>query len=407
MKSVTYLLAQRYLFNRHQEHTISIMIFMTALSIFIGSFSLTLVTAIMNGFEYTVHEKMKNIHPSATIYANDPLNVDAISHLFAQEFPAVVAYSPMAVGHVLINTPAHENAPPIVALLKGIDPNKESMVSAIGAKLRDNTTLDRAVNDNTIAIGKELARTLGLSDGDPVSLFYIEQPDGAYKKVAIEEVDAQIGGIFDTGIDEYDSAVIYCSLPFFKKLFPEQGITQIGLAIDANANNTTISHQLQQRLQLDVHTWQELYPALFSALVLEKYAMFFILLLITLVASMNIVALIFMLISYKKRDIAILSALGMHYRHIQYLFVGIGISIAAIATIVGISAAWITSILLEKYPFIQLPDVYYVSHLPARMTLSIAIIVFCAVLFIACIASWFATQRIKSINISHTLRFEG
>lgn len=407
MKSVTYLLAHRYLWSRNQEHTISLMILIASISIFIGSFSLALITSIMHGIEYTVHEKMKNIHPSATIYAQHPLNVDAISNVIKKEFPQINAISPTAIGHVLVSTPMEDDAQPIVAMLKGIDPTQESLVSSLDAKLLHHRTLSDVVHHNAIALGKELAHTLELSIGDAVALLYIEQPQNRQKKVTIEHIDAVVGGIFDTGIDEYDAGIIYCSLPFFAQLFPDQGITHIGLSCIPGTNTEQLVHILQQRLCLDVHTWQELYPALISALVLEKYAMFFILLLITLVASMNIIALIFMLISYKKSDIAILCALGMPYHQIQRLFMFIGIGLSCCAAALGVGCAWIASMILEAYPFIQLPDVYYVSHLPARMTISIASIVFCMVIFIAYIASWFATRRIQSITIAHTLRFEG
>lgn len=407
MKSVTYLLARRYLWNPQQEHTISLMILIAGISIFIGSFSLTLVTSIMNGFEYVVHEKMKNIHPTATIYGHDQLNVDAITAVITKEFPAVTAVSPTAIGHILITSQKNDDALPLIAMLKGVDPIKEAQVSAIGSKFRHGTTLTHAVRTTHIALGKELARSLQVTTGDPVSLLYIEQPHGNQKKVAIEQVDAIIGGIFDTGIDEYDAGVIYCSLPFFSHLFPEQGVTTIGLSFSSDSTTESLVPSVAQRLGLEVRTWQQLYPALFAALILEKYAMFFILLLITLVASMNIIALIFMLISHKKADIAILRALGMSYQHIRYLFMVIGISISAGAATIGILCAWITSMVLEAYPFIQLPDVYYVSHLPARMTFSIAIIVFCAVILIAWIASWFATRRIFTMQIARTLRFEG
>ncbi len=406
MKSVTYLLAHRYIGNRHHEHTISIMTLIAGISIFIGSFSLALVTAIMNGFEYTVHEKMKNIHPTATIFSRDPLNVEAIKQLIIREFPAITGMSPTALGHVLINVP-DDQSQPIVALMKGVDPAQEAAVSAIGTKFIPGTFFEQSVHDNAIAIGKELARSLGVSVGDSLSLLYLESPDTSHKKVTVEHIDAIVGGIFDTGIDEYDGGVIYCTLPFFTQLFPQEGITHLGIACRGDTDVTQLVRRLHERLGLEVHTWQELYPALFAALVLEKYAMFFILLLITLVASMNIIALIFMLISHKKSDIAILRALGMSSRHIQYLFMFIGITLASLAAFFGVGAAWITSMLLEKYPFIQLPDVYYVSHLPARMTFTIATIVFCAVLFIAWVASWFATRRISTINVSHTLRFEG
>ena len=87
MNSVTYLLASRYLSNSTQQQTIWRMMLISFISIFIGSFSLTLVTAIMNGFEHTVHQKMQNIHPAATIYTPMPIAVDAVQRVIKNEFP--------------------------------------------------------------------------------------------------------------------------------------------------------------------------------------------------------------------------------------------------------------------------------------------------------------------------------
>ena len=406
MKTIIYLLASRYLWNSKKEHTICAMMLIAGMSIFIGAFSLALVTAIMNGFEYCVHEKMQNIHPQATIYSyRDPIAVDAVQEVISTEFPEIVAMSPQAIGHVLVSG-INEEDMPTVAMLKGINPDKETLVSAIGSKLSNSSQFAEDLYNNKIIIGKELARQLDLAPGDRISLLYIEPPEGTQRKVIFEHTDAIIGNTFETGIDEYDSGVIYCSFSFFEKIFPHLGITHIGLSCKSTVTTHTVK-KLQQRLGLEVRTWQELYPALVSALMLEKYAMFFILSLITLVASMNIIALIFMLISYKKSDIALLRALGMQSTHIQYLFIMIGVGLSCIASSCGIIGAWIASLLLEQYPFIQLPDAYYVSHLPSRMTLFIGVTVFILVLLISLIASWFATRRIKSINISHVLRFEG
>ncbi|TET33765.1 ABC transporter permease, partial [Candidatus Dependentiae bacterium] len=164
---------------------------------------------------------------------------------------------------------------------------------------------------------------------------------------------------------------------------------------------------LRQRLALDVYSWQELYPALVSALALEKYTMFFILLLITLIAAMNIISLISMLISQKRADIAMLRAMGIAPQTITAIFMIIGMSVAGVAALLGILCACIASVLLERYPFIELPHVYYVSHLPAHMEWSIVVMVFVVVLLITILATWFAAQRAKSITIAHVLRFEG
>ena len=407
MNAIVLLLATRYFWKRKKESTISLMMIISSISIFVGAFALALVTAIMNGFEYTIHKKIQNIHPAATIYSHiNPISVDAVQNLIINEFPEILTISPQAIGHVLIYAHDQENNQPVVAMLKGIDPKKEAGVSAIGSKFSSLLPIDQAIHTNTIALGKELANQLGISVGATLPLFYFEQRS-TNRRVMIEQKEVIVGGIFETGIDEYDNSIIYCALPFFETLFPDQGITQLGLSFKPNSDIPALVTKLKETLELEVYTWQELYPSLIAALTLEKYAMFFILLLITLVASMNIIALIFMLISYKKSDIAILRALGMSARYIQYLFIIIGMLLSCIASIFGLIGAWIAAIILEKYPFIQLPDVYYVSQLPSHMTISITGIVFILILIVTFIASWFATRRIASMNISQVLRFEG
>lgn len=405
MNTVTFLLARRYLSSSSKHQTIASMVIISFISIFIGAFSLALVTAVMNGFEQTVHKKMQNIHPSASIYASGPIAVDAVKQVLEQEFPMITSISPTAIGHVLIQPQNEESEQPIVALIKGVDPQAESKTSAIGSKLH-HKPLQMAFDENLIVLGKELAESVNVNIGDTITLYYIE-PEQSHKKATISSCTATISDLFSTGIDEYDSGVIYSNLSFFEKLFPDYGITQIGLAFDQRANVSATIKQLERRLKLSVRTWQELYPALVSALVIEKYAMFLILLLITLVASMNVIALVFMLVTYKKSDIALLYALGMRPQEVQRLFILIGMALSFVASIIGIGTAWLCSVLLERYPFIRLPDAYYVTHLPAQMTAPMALLIVTIISIISFIACWHAARRVKMINVAQILRFEG
>src|SRR5207302_1389175 len=150
----------------------------------------------------------------------------------------------------------------------------------------------------------------------------------------------------------------------------------------------------------------DLYPALISALKLEKYALILILLLITMVASMNIIALLFMQITQKRPDIAILYAMGMRPKQIVSIFMLMGMLIASIASASGIFLAWIASLLLERYPFIELPDVYYVTHLPANMDWSLAITVFITIMLLNFMATWYTARRTQHIKIADVLRYE-
>lgn len=168
-----------------------------------------------------------------------------------------------------------------------------------------------------------------------------------------------------------------------------------------------ILKQLKRELpEFSISSWKDLHPALVSSLKLEKYVMFFILALITLVASMNMISLLFMQIQQKRRDIAILKSMGMMEGKIKQIFLFLGMAITITAMSAGLLVSSIVGYILEKYPFLQLPDVYFVSHLPARMEFELFFVVALAVLLLGFLATWIPAKRIEQINITEVLRQE-
>lgn len=407
MQSISWLLATRYLPFHKGDSSIRTMAIICFIATAIGAFSLALVTAVMNGFQATIHEKMQNINPQATIYASqDPINFTVLEKTLQKEYPNIKALSPYSIGHAMIQSDyTEEDETPKVIALKAIDPSKEILVTSLSQKMRHGSIQD--ISKDTIVIGSSLAESLGVQPGEELTLLYIEAPSGKRKKVSVHQKKVIIGGLFETGIDEYDNGTIYGSFELIEKLFPELGVTQVGIAFNDQSTPFATIETIKKLTGLNVMTWQELYLPLVSALMLEKHAMFFILTLITLVASMNLIALLFMLITYKKADIAILKALGASNGLIARTFMFVGLAISILATALGLAGALGASWLLETYPFIELPDVYYVSHLPARMESSILLAVFLINVAIALIATWFSCRKIKTIKSAHILRFEG
>jgi len=411
MHRLSLFLAWRYITGSAYEKSITTMIRICFLSILIGSFALALVSAVMHGYEEVVYKKMQGIHAQLTIRGyGDQLNVPAISTIIQKQFPEVTGLSPHAVQYVIVQQEDTQRTP-VVVMLKAIDPEHEAHVSTIANKIisqKDGIpSLSKIIHDNNIAIGEGLAHELGITVGDTVQLIYSENMQPKGRKVTMNATEARVNGIFKTGIDEFDNLLTLCSLDFMEQLFPDQGATFISLQLAPHANEAQIRDKLQHLLKLEVYSWKDLYPALVSALKLEKYAMFLILALITLVASMNIIALLFMQITQKRPDIAILRAMGMPQANITRIFLLMGMSIAVVASLCGILLAWGASILLEHYPFIELPDAYYVTHLPAKMNWSLVAAVFGVVICISFIATWFTARRTHAITIAKVLRFEG
>lgn len=409
----TLLLAWRYLFGIKKERSISHMILICFAGILVGSFSLTLVTIVMNGFEKATYDKIRGLH--APIIMDDPsgnqLNFQAIAHVINNEFPSVEAFAPTSEQQIIMQHP-NSNDITTVVMLKGIDAAREQKMNTVTKTLlkkdgnKSKTDLPTLLVDNNIIIGYKLAQQLEVQPGDEITILFAKDTQTKSRKITLTKHTAIVSGIIKAGIEEVDNRLAVCSLNFLEQLFPDTGVMQITIRPEKNVDESVLIENLHMRLGLDVYSWKTLYPALVSALVLEKYAMFFILALITLVASMNIISLLFMYITHKKGDIAVLCAMGMQRSALQNLFVIIGMSIAFFASVCGLLFAYGAGYILQNYPFITLPDTYYVSHLPAHMEWSIFVASFIVIMIISLCASWFPARRTKYINIANVLRFE-
>ena len=261
------------------------------LGIAIGSFALALVASVMSGFEQVTHEKMQGIHPQLMLRSgNQYLNTETFKKFFSEQSD-VAAWSPTAQAQVMLQ---HDGTGTIdqIMVMNGIDPIAERQVTSLESKLIRSSLgkqLPDIIHDDYILIGIKAAQALDVHEGDSITMLFV--PAGAEgKKITLDSHTAHIGGIFETGIEEYDANVIFAALPFVEALFPDNGINQINIKLKPNADEQTVITQLRNDLnQFNIFSWKDLYPALGFSIKAKKYVMFLILALITLVASMNII----------------------------------------------------------------------------------------------------------------------
>lgn len=409
MNFLHYLLAWRYIIGTRHNRTIAIMAYISFFGILIGTFSLALTLFIMNGFEKATHEKLQGIHAHVIMRAHGScLATEKIMDILNKEFADFVeAASPTSSEQVILQSQGDDDNTSLV-MLKGIDPNREQRISTLEEKITRSAfatkTLPSIVHEDYILIGERLANDLSIKPGDPITMIVPDTNRMNKGSVKLEQHQARIGGFFNTGIEEFDSGLIFCSLDFLQTLFPESGVTQLNIKLMPHVDDAAIVQRLRDRFSMEAYSWKELYPALVSALKLEKYVMVCILALITLVASMNIISLFFMQITQKRGDIAILRAMGMHA--IRPVFLIMSITITGIAALSGLLLAGIIGWLLDRYPLITLPDAYYISKLPIAMEWHLALLVFGIVMLLGIIAAWIPIRNIHTINIAHVVRYE-
>lgn len=435
------LLAWRYLSFQAKESTIAFMIRMCFLGIFIGTCSLMITLIIMNGFEKTISEKMQGINADILLTPNSGKIDDVQLKAFLQEkFPgAIKAISGSSVKQIILDDKEHNS----VVFIKGVTPADEAAVCTIGSKVvmpkDQQNPMETLIKDNHIIIGSKLAEEYNLSVGDAVQLL-VPTPNST-SSIRLGQKKVIIAGIFTVGLEEFDHNFAYAHIDFFNEIFKvDSGVDMLALTLEpdhelqiqksCNIFQRCFWHNLSVRIarkmpfndrdeyrklikklkkelpDFSISSWKDLHPALVSSLKLEKYVMFFILALITLVASMNMISLLFMQIQHKRRDIAILKSMGMPQHNIKHIFLVLGMTITTTAAALGLFVAGIVGYLLENYPFLQLPDVYYVSHLPARMEIELFIVVALAVLLLGFLATWIPAKRAEYINITQVLRQE-
>ena len=401
------LIAYRYLKGAKEESSIRTMVKICSIGITLGTFSLALVISIMRGFEKSTHEQLQGMNAQIILDGSgQEINYKKIKPILETEFKNTIkAFTPSSSESVIIEQ--YDNQP-FVALLKGIDPTSASEVTIISKKITTpkKFKFQDLLEEDKVIVGAKFAKQNDLICGSKINFYFVPDEISSYKKIALDSYKVKIGGIFQTGIDEYDTGVIMCSLKLLNKMFPNNGIATIEMKLQPKAKEDDVIKALKKRFNLTAYSWKSLYPALVAALKLEKYAMFFILALITLVASMSMISLLFMLITHKKRDIAILSSMGLEKKYISLIFIIIGQTIAILSAILGLFLAFCTCIFFKKYPFIKLPDIYYVTHLPVAIEWQLFLSVFIVVLVLSLFASWIPTQKIQKISISNVLRFE-
>lgn len=402
------LIALRYLRTNQKDASINSMIRICFIGISIATCALALVVCVMEGFEHATYQKMQSIYPDLILDSRgSEIDIEALRPILLEEQYHITHFSEQRLGQALLYN--QEYASPTVIYLRGIEPKNEQNVTALSLKTTHptkNNTLPEMIHDHQIFIGNKLAKQLHLNVKDEAKILYSnDEPERL--TITFQQTAIHIGGIFKTGIDDFDLNLVFCSAELFDSLFPDQGITQVYIKLSDKKHDVLTSTLLQKRLNVDVYSWKNIYPALVSALKLEKYAMFFILLLIVLIASMNIISLIFMYVTQKKKEIALLICFGMPLHKIKQIFICISLYISFFATTIGLAFAYCIGLLLQTYPIISLPDEAYITtHLPIKLDPTIFCVIFISSLILSFCASLISTKKLNKIDIAQTLKYE-
>jgi lipoprotein-releasing system permease protein len=207
---------------------------------------------------------------------------------------------------------------------------------------------------------------------------------------------------------EYDSSLAYISIDEAQKFFNlGQTVTGIEVKVEDIFQASDIAKDIEHVLGFPfwARDWMQLNRNLFSALKLEKTMMFLLLVLITIVASFNIVSTLTMIVTEKQREIAILKAMGATRKAIMRIFMLNGLIIGLTGTVIGIPLGYAFLWLIQHYWTFD-PTVYYISHIPVHVQAVDVVLVSATVLSISLAATLYPSWQASKLEPAAALRYE-
>lgn len=224
-----------------------------------------------------------------------------------------------------------------------------------------------------IVVGITLEKNLGLSLGDCVQVtsptIGFTYSGGAIRAPVAKQF--RVIGVFDAGFDQYDSKLVYTDL-YEAQAFYDTGdsVTGIEMKVDDIDRARDIALDIEDRLANGIyHTmdWEELNHGLFTALRIQQILMSLVLALIIVVAAFTVIATLIMVVLDKKREIAVLKAMGARNGALLRAFLYQGAIIGVIGAAIGLAAGFAVCRGLLDYAFPLDPKVYFISHLPVAV----------------------------------------
>ncbi len=373
--------------------------------VFIGVAALIIVIGVMSGFHGELRKRILGLTPHILIsrFYDEP--IDSIEYVEERlrELKEIRSFAPYIFTKGMVKRDIYTDG----VVIKGVP----SDGGVKGNELKNMVTMGEFdLSEGNAVIGVALASKLRVLPGDTITLYSalsgVETPLG----IALRSKKLIISAIFDAGLYDYNTSFVIANIKDVADLSGMDGAVS-GYEVDVNSPQKagSIAAKLEKLLSYPYRTttWIEMNKSLFSALKLEKLAMFIVLILIVIVASFGIVATLTMLVTDKTREIGVLRSMGVTEGSIRRIFIFVGLMIGNIGALGGAAFGIVAGEIIEKFQLINLPpDVYFINKLPVLIKATDVILILAATFVIVLLASIYPATRAAKMPPSQAIRYE-
>ena len=404
----------RYIRAKRNNHFVSFIAFISIAGVALGVFALIVVLSVMNGFGNELRDRTLSMTSHATVSGYDGYLSDWSAAIdLARQHEQVVAAAPYIRKEVMLSNGRRVSG----SLIRGIQPEMESKVSLVESNMISGSLLDLKAGEYGLVLGRELANSLGVYEGDRITVI---TPQASITAVGVMPRIRRfrVVGVFEVGMHQFDASMAYMHIEDAAKLFSyKDKVNGIRLKLTDLFEAPRITREIEKTFGEDywVKDWSKQHKNFFRALQTEKTVMFIILLLMVSVAALNIVSTLMMTVTDKESDIAILRALGMRPSSIMIIFIIQGAFIGLFGTLIGVGAGVpvalnvfeIVSWLEQLFNTDFLPsDVYYISDIVADVKFSEVATYALSAFSVTILATIYPAWRASRTLPAEALRYE-
>ncbi len=331
------------------------------LGIGLGVAALILVIGVMEGFQQELKRRILGFNPHVVVipFVGEMTDWEDVLRKI-RGFKEVTEASPYILTKVMVRRGKVTDG----IVVKGVPEG------AVGWEDLKNSVKfgELSLKPGEIVLGIGLATRLGAFAGDTVVLF------GAARQTPVGPIMRRkafvVSGVFDAGIYDYNENLAFVNISELQKLMDMRGPTGVELRIRDPYKAQAFTAKLTRALgpSYQATSWISMNKSLFSALKLEKLAMFIILTLIVLVAAFNIVTTLTLLAVEKTWEIGVLRSVGMTRAGVARVFLGIGLLLGFMGTAGGAAFGVVAGVLADRFKILRLPpDVYFIDRIPIKI----------------------------------------
>ncbi len=397
--TLVWQLGIRYLRGKRSANAVPVLSRISMVAIAVGSCAMIVLFSVFNGFEYLVKDLYKAFYPDIKLSPAKGkfFDLDGSKIASIKSLHGVASLTYVLEDKVYAIT---DNNDQNVAVIKGID-NDYFKVNGVRSYIVDGRDSVVAGAIPTAILGEQLANRLGMDPNNAFSKIILYYPNGSLKNIALDPASAfrslqlKVDGIFRVQ-DEFDSKYILAPLSLVQGLLGQEGrYSSIEIKLTNDADKDVVKRQLQQITGTGIHTETrfEQNKTLYMVMRSEKWAVYAILLLVLLIASFNMIGALSLLVLEKRKDMAILKAMGAQQADVRRIFVFEGVLWSLAGGLSGLFLGLLLCLGQKQFGWIKLQGSFIIEAYPVRVQPYDLLLITATILLVGLLASWFPAMR--------------